>query len=197
MRKLILKVPEPSRYFSRDALVLFPLPEVNNDGGFLQNVEDVKKLHITSSFSWLRWLWMKTSATWQTFISGLFKDTLISIRTTAITECWSRVGESVFSFCLSMSLYYNWAAAWDFQQFDNSTSVDSDEPLQPPFKLRNSKWCSVSSLTIIECSSDKQRLWSDCAYAQADLRLCWLHIPHCWKSHALAQLKNRACLYSF
>ena len=21
---------------------------------------------------------------------------------------------------------------------------------------------------------------------QADLRLCWLHIPHCWKSHALA-----------
>ena len=23
--------------------------------------------------------------------------------------------------------------------------VDSDEPVQPPFKLRNSKWCSVSS----------------------------------------------------
>ena len=20
-------------------------------------------------------------------------------------------------------------------------------------------------------------------YAQADLRLCWSHIPHCWKSH--------------
>ena len=34
------------------------------------------------------------------------------------------------------------------------TSVDSDEPLQPPFKLRNSKWCSISSLTIIEYSSD-------------------------------------------
>ena len=34
------------------------------------------------------------------------------------------------------------------------TSVDSDEPLQPPFKLRNSKWCPVSSLTIIEYSSD-------------------------------------------
>ena len=37
---------------------------------------------------------------------------------------------------------------------NNLTSVDSDEPLQPPFKLRNSKWCSVSSLTIIEYSSD-------------------------------------------
>ena len=24
--------------------------------------------------------------------------------------------------------------------------------------------------------------------AQADLRLCWLNILHCWKSHALAQI---------
>ena len=31
-------------------------------------------------------------------------------------------------------------------------------------------------------------LRSDCAYVQADLRLCWLHIPHCWKSHALAHM---------
>ena len=37
---------------------------------------------------------------------------------------------------------------------NNLTSVDSDGPLQPPFKLSNSKWCSVSSLTIIEYSSD-------------------------------------------
>ena len=28
-------------------------------------------------------------------------------------------------------------------------SVDSDEPVQPPFKLRNRKWCSVGSLTFI------------------------------------------------
>ena len=81
---------------------------------------------------------------------------------------------------------FNWASAWDFQQFDILTSVDSDEPLQPPVKLRYSEWFSVSSLTIIEYSSDQQRLWSDCAYAQAGLRLCWSHIPHCWKSHALA-----------
>ena len=81
-----------------------------------------------------------------------------------------------------------WASVWDFQQCGILTCVDSDRPGQPPFKLRNSKWCSVSSLTIIEYSSDKQRLWSDCAYAQADLRLCGSHIPHCWKSHALAQL---------
>ena len=76
----------------------------------------------------------------------------------------------------------------DFQQCGILTSVDSDEPVQPPFMLRDSKWCSVNSVTIIEYSSDKQRLWSDCAYAQAYLRLCWWHIPHCWKSYALAQL---------
>ena len=51
-------------------------------------------------------------------------------------------------------LYKNRAATCDFQQCCILTCVDSDEPLQPPFKLRNSKWCSVSSLTIIEYSSD-------------------------------------------
>ena len=86
-----------------------------------------------------------------------------------------------------------WAATWDFQQFEIFISVDSDEPLQPPFKLRNSKWCSVSSLTLIEYSSDEQRLWSDCAYAQADLRLCWSHMTHCWKPHALAHLGICIC----
>ena len=30
-------------------------------------------------------------------------------------------------------------------------------------------------------------------YAQADLRLCWSHIPHCWKSHAAAHFM---CAYA-
>ena len=47
-----------------------------------------------------------------------------------------------------------WTVAWYFQQCGILTCVDSDEPVQPPFKLRNSKWCSVSSLTIIEYSID-------------------------------------------
>ena len=85
--------------------------------------------------------------------------------------------------------FYSWAATCDFQQFDILTSVDSDKPVQPLFKLRNSKWCSFNSLTLIEYSSNKQRLWSDCTYVQADLRLCWSHMPHCWKSYALAQLE--------
>ena len=27
--------------------------------------------------------------------------------------------------------------------------------------------------------------------AQADLSLCWSHIPHCWKSHVAAQILNK------
>ena len=53
---------------------------------------------------------------------------------------------------LILSRKHNWAMTCDFQQRGILTSVDSDEPVQPPFKLRNSKWCSVSSLTLIEYS---------------------------------------------
>ena len=45
-------------------------------------------------------------------------------------------------------------SACDFQQCGILTSVDSEESVQPPFKRRNAKLCSVSRLTAIELSSD-------------------------------------------
>ena len=42
-----------------------------------------------------------------------------------------------------------WTMTCYFQQCGILSSVDSDEPVEPPVKLRNSKWCSVSSLTVI------------------------------------------------
>ena len=47
-----------------------------------------------------------------------------------------------------------WAVTCDFQQCGILTSEDSDEHEQPPVKLRDPKWCSVSSLTLTEYSSD-------------------------------------------
>ena len=48
----------------------------------------------------------------------------------------------------------NMAATCDFLQYGVFTSVDSGEPVQPSFKLRISKCCSVSSLKVIEYLSN-------------------------------------------
>ena len=45
-------------------------------------------------------------------------------------------------------------ANMSFQQCGIMTSVDSDEPAYPLFKLRHSKLCSVSGLSVIEYSCD-------------------------------------------
>ena len=59
------------------------------------------------------------------------------------------VGISLFNIRTNPIFQYLSHDIW-FQQCGILTSVDSDEPVQPPFKLRNFKWCSISSLTLIE-----------------------------------------------
>ena len=53
----------------------------------------------------------------------------------------------------------------DFQQCGILKSINSDKPVPPPFKLKNSKWCSVSSLTVIE-------IFKPMAKALISLRVC-------------------------
>ena len=53
------------------------------------------------------------------------------------------------SYCTMMWGFKIWTVTCNFQQCDILTSVDSDEPVQPPFKLKNSKRCSVRSSTVI------------------------------------------------
>ena len=48
----------------------------------------------------------------------------------------------------------NDAVTCDFQQYGILTSVDSHQPVHHSFKLRSSKLCLVSSLTLIKYSSD-------------------------------------------
>ena len=91
---------------------------------------------------------------------------------TAIVMRWLRFSSTVTNYrgtltdCRHRRLDGIRAATHYFQQCGILTSVDSEEPVQPPVKQRNSKWCSVSSLTVIEYSSDKQMLWPVCTYAQ-------------------------------
>ena len=39
-------------------------------------------------------------------------------------------------------------------------------------------------------SYGQQRHWSDWADAQADMSLCWVHVPFCWFCHEAAQIRN-------
>ena len=82
-----------------------------------------------------------------------------------VNEYWRLHSGDPDAIC-QFKYFKEWAASRDLQQCGILTWIDSDEPVQPPFKLRNSKWCSVSSITVIGYSSDKKRLWSDCAYAR-------------------------------
>ena len=78
-----------------------------------------------------------------------------------------------------------WAVTWDLQQFGNLTSVDSDEHMLPPFKMMFSL-----KLKTHRIFKRQAKTLIRCAYAQADLSLCWSHKPHCWKSLVAAHLCN-------
>ena len=56
--------------------------------------------------------------------------------------------------CVGYLVLVTGSVTYDFQQYGFLTSVDSEEPVQPTFKLRNSKLFSVSSLKLIAYSSD-------------------------------------------
>ena len=60
---------------------------------------------------------------------------------------------------------YIWAVTCDFQLCGILTSVDSDVPVQPPFKLKTSKWCSLSSF-------DTHRIFKGLAKALIRLPVC-------------------------
>ena len=87
---------------------------------------------------------------WKNFVKYLLKNLADDHKKHALLPSMQRVEAN----CLvSLTYAWNgdgriitqiWAVARDFRKCGILTSVDSDEPLQPPFMLRNSKWCSVS-----------------------------------------------------
>ena len=89
--------------------------------------------------------------------------------------------------------YYNW---WELYESAHdktnkmpcAPSEDSDQPGHPPSLIRvftvRMKIASVLSYSL----SGQRRLWSDCADAQADLSLRWVHMAFCWFCHALTNV---------
>ena len=59
------------------------------------------------------------------------------------------------------------------------------------------QWGLRTQAFFMQLSSCRQGgLWSDWADAQADLSLCWPHMPFCWFCHEAAQFLFCACLVS-
>ena len=75
-------------------------------------------------------------------------DVILTLQLHRRSTCGQR---AVVRFYLSHGLI---SATAYFQQCGILTNVNSDEHVQSPFELRNSKWCFVSSLRVIEYSSD-------------------------------------------
>ena len=59
------------------------------------------------------------------------------------------------------------------------TSKDSDQPVHLPSMARLLVYSSLDIPEAVERTCDQSRCWSDCADAQADLSLCWLHKSYC------------------
>ena len=69
-------------------------------------------------------------------------------------------------------------------------SEDSDRPGHPPSPIRVFAVRMKKAWVLSYPLSAQRRLWSDWAKAQADLSLCWAHMPFCWFCHAVAQMWN-------
>ena len=70
-----------------------------------------------------------------------------------------------------------WAATWQNQRSECAPSEDSDQPWHPPSLIRFFAIHMKKTWVLRYPFSAQRRLWSDWADAQADLSLCWVHIP--------------------
>ena len=65
----------------------------------------------------------------------------------SLTCIYVLVGYTAINFiCV---IHYILAETWDFQQCGILTYIDSNKPVLSPVKFRDSKCCTVSSLTVI------------------------------------------------
>ena len=69
-------------------------------------------------------------------------------------------------------------------------SEDSDQPGHPPSLIRAFAVHLKIPWVLSYSLSAQRRLWPDWADAQADLSLCWAHLPFCWFCRATTQLSR-------
>ena len=68
----------------------------------------------------------------------------------------------------------------------SAPSEDSDQPGHLPSLIRVFTVRMKKAWFLSYPLNTQRRLWSDWADAQADLSLCWVHLPFCWFYHEVA-----------
>ena len=77
-------------------------------------------------------------------------------------------------------------------------SEDSDQPGHPPSLIRVFAVRIKKAWVLSYPMNAQWRLWSDWADAQADLSLCWAHMPFCWFCHDAARMSwSWSLLYNY
>ena len=71
-------------------------------------------------------------------------------------------------------------------------SEDSDQPGHPHSLIRVFAVRLKTAWVLSYPLSAQRRLWSDWAYALADLSLRWAHMPFCWVCHDAAHMSMKA-----
>ena len=84
--------------------------------------------------------------------------------------------EVMLPYCFWVGDNFQTASARRNLQFDLCDGKDSNKPLHPPSMARVLVYPSLDSPESVEGTCNQRRLWSDCADAQADLNLSWLHV---------------------
>ena len=77
-------------------------------------------------------------------------------------------------------IHDEWATTWQNEQNGCAPSEDSGQLGHSPSLIRVFVVRMKKAWILSYPLSAQRRLWSDSANAQADLSLCWAHMPFCW-----------------
>ena len=104
------------------------------------------------------------------------------------TQSYAKICRYLSTVHLYGKYNYIWAASWQTNKMACAPSEDSDQPGHPPSLIRVFAVRLKKARLLSYTWSAQRKLWSDWAGAQADLSLCWEHMPFCWFCHDAAHI---------
>ena len=113
-----------------------------------------------------------------------------------IHYCMVKLSVQFFQIFIVHSYGLIWASSWQNQQNDCAPNGDSDQPGHLPSLIRVFTVHMKKPWVLSYPLRAQQRLWSDWAYAQADLSLRWAHnilLVLSWGSSFISLCRLTSC----